>query len=90
MGQSVFDGFHRVVVEAHDIEKAKQNPELEYQEELQTKPEEEPDDYSSTASENGEDIQQEVPTYQGKLILQVENLLFYNSRLKYSVICDVL
>ncbi len=69
MGQSVFDGFHRVVVEAHDIEKAKQNPEAENQEELQTKQEEEPDDCLSTVSENGEGIQQEVPTHQGKLIL---------------------
>ena len=69
MGQSVFDGFHRVVVEAHDIEKAKQNPEPEIQEELQAKQEEEPEDCSSMASENGEVIQQEVPTHQGKLIL---------------------
>jgi len=69
MGQSVFDGFHRVVVEAHDIEKAKQNPVPENQEELQVKREEEPEDCSSMASENGEVIQQEVPTHQGKLIL---------------------
>jgi len=69
MGQSVFDGFHRVVVEAHDIEKAKQTPEPEIQEELQAKQEEEPEDYSSTASENGDVIQKEDPTHQGKLIL---------------------
>ena len=69
MGQSVFDGFHRVVVEAHGIEKAKQNPEPENPEELQAKQEEEPEDCSSMASENGEVIQQEVPTHQGKLIL---------------------
>jgi hypothetical protein len=68
MGQSVFDGFHRVVVEAHDIEKAKKNPESEIQEELQAKQEEEPEDYSFTASENGVVIQKEAPTHQGKLI----------------------
>ena len=69
MGQSVFDGFHRAIIDAHDGEKEKIKPESENQEKHQTKPKEEPGDTTSRASDDGDVIQKEAPSHQGKLIL---------------------
>jgi hypothetical protein len=70
MGQSVFEGFHQAIIEAHDGEKEKTKSEPEKnQEKLQTKAQEESGYTTPTASEDDEVIQKEVPTHQGKLIL---------------------
>jgi len=69
MGQSVFDGFHRAIIETHDGEKEKKESKSENQETLQTLSQEESEDGISTVSEDDEAIQKEVPTHQGKLIL---------------------
>jgi hypothetical protein len=69
MGQSVFDGFHHAIIDAHDGEKAKTKPTSEPQEKPQTKPESASEDCSCSASETDEVIQEEAPSHQGKLIL---------------------
>lgn len=69
MGQSVFEGFHQAIIGAHDGEKEKIESKPENQENLQTKPQDEPGDCSSTVSDDGDVIQKEPPTHQGKLIL---------------------
>ena len=69
MGQSVFEGFHRAIVEAHDGEKENIESNSKNQKELDTKQQEESDDSSSTASDNADDTQKEPSTHQGKLIL---------------------
>ena len=68
MGRSVFEGFHQVIIEAHDGEKEKIESKLENQKKFQPKSQDEHGDYSSTVSEDDDGIQKEVPTHQGKLI----------------------
>jgi transposase len=66
MGQSVFEAFHQAIIDAHDGEKVKKKSEAE----LQTNPQAEPEPSSTPAGSEGDSIiQKEVPTHQGKLIL---------------------
>ncbi|MCK5355531.1 MAG: IS5 family transposase, partial [Methyloprofundus sp.] len=67
MGQSVFEVFHQAIIEAHDGEKQKIKPKLEP--EKQEKHLEQQEECSSTTSEDGDAIQKEAATHQGKLIL---------------------
>ncbi len=69
MGQSVFESFHQAIIEVHDGEKEKIKSKSEHQETLQTNPQEEAKDCSSTVSEADDIIQEEAPSHQGKLIL---------------------
>ena len=70
MGQSVFDGFHQAIIEAHDGEKARIESEPKHEEKRQTKRQEELEDSTtSTDFEGGDVIHSETPTHQGKLIL---------------------
>ncbi len=69
MGQSVFEGFHQAIIEAHDGEKEPIKSEPEHQEKLQANRQEESMDITSTAAEDGDVMQNEAPTHQGKLIL---------------------
>jgi hypothetical protein len=69
MGQSVFEGFHHAIIDAHDGGKAKMKSAPEDQEKHQTKPQEEPGDSTVKALEDDDIIQEEAPAHQGKLIL---------------------
>jgi len=69
MGESVFEGFHQAIIDAHEGEKVKLKSKAASQEELQTKPQEEPGDTTVMAPEAGAIIHQAAPTHQGKLIL---------------------
>jgi hypothetical protein len=69
MGQSVFEGFHQAIIGAHDGEKERIESKPETQETRQTKPHDEPEDCSSVVSDDGDVIQKETPSHQGKLIL---------------------
>jgi hypothetical protein len=69
MGQSVFEGFHQAIIGAHDGEKERIESKPETQETGQTKPHDEPEDCSSVVSDDGDVIQKETPSHQGKLIL---------------------
>ncbi len=70
MGQSVFEGFHQAILEAHEGEKAKTQSEPAAEEKHQTQQQqEEPRDTESTVPEAGDVIEEAVPRHQGKLIL---------------------
>ncbi len=69
MGQSVFEGFHQAIIDAHDGEKEQIKSQPEHQEKLQANRQEESGGTPSTAAEDDDVIQKETPTHQGKLIL---------------------
>ena len=71
MGESVFEGFHRAIIEAHDGEKEKINPEPESQGKCKNQSPIPVEKCLPLDSEdkNVEGIQKTAPTHSGKLIL---------------------
>ena len=71
MGQSVFEAFHRAIIEAQDGEKEKIKPEPESQEDHQNQPPTPSEKCTPLVleDETAEDIEKAVPTHSGKLIL---------------------
>jgi hypothetical protein len=71
MGESVFEGFHRAIIEAQDGEKEKIKPEPASQETFQNQSKKPPSDCSSRVSkdEDVDSVEKTAPTGQGKLIL---------------------
>ena len=67
MGESVFEGFHRAIIDAHDGERSSQKSASEDQEKHQQQAKSE--DVTSTTPGASDVIQKEAPTHQGKLIL---------------------
>ena len=68
MGQSVFEAFHQAIIDAHDGEKEKNNPESGQMQTDEKPLQEQPDNSAGPVSETDE-IQKQPPTHQGKLIL---------------------
>ena len=69
MGQSVFEAFHRAIIEAQDGEKEKIKPEPESQETCQNQSPDPSEEGSPLVLEDEDNIHKAVPTHPGKLIL---------------------